>query len=300
MSGQGPTLQDRLEFFALVLLLGILQRLPLGTSRSLGRGLGSLVASVGLRRKVALENLHLAFPDWNETECLKVYRGMCRMMGITLADFSKLKAWTGDEVAQQMRFVDRGPLEVVASGGQGGIFLSGHYGNWELQCAASSAVSGEVAAMGGRQRNPLVEKLINDYRRAGGVTALTVRDGLRESVKHLKQGGLIATLADQDGGEKGVFDVFLGKPASVRPGVFRLAARLNLPVVVGFSVWKGDYWQTKLYPPIVPEAFQGDEEAVVLQLIQAFNRKLEAAVREHPDHWFWVHRRWKSQPKIMS
>ena len=296
MAGK-PTFKDRIEYAGLAGTMAALRALPLGAARSVGKGLGSMVARTGLRKQVALENLALAFPQMSPREHEGVYTRMCRLMGVTLAEFSKLGDWSPDDLRQHIRFANPEPLAQAAALGKGGMLLSGHFGNWELLCAASSLLSSNVAAIGGRQRNPLVEEMINRVRASGGVQALTVRTGLKEAVRHIRAGGLVATLADQDGGRDGIFADFFGLPASVRPGVFRLAVRLNTPVVMGYTVRKGDEWEIHLEELIIPSDIPGTQDEVTETLIRRFNSVLEKAVSNYPDHWFWVHRRWKTRPE---
>jgi KDO2-lipid IV(A) lauroyltransferase len=152
--------------------------------------------------------------------------------------------------------------------------------------------------LGARQRNPLVERMFSEYRARLGVEAVSVRSGLRPVVRALKRGRVVASLADQDGGRDGYFIDFFGRPASVQPGLFRLAARLGVPVVAGFALRTEDGWRGEIHPPWRPAPAEGEKavEREARKLAVAFTRLVEEYVRRRPDHWFWVHRRWKTRP----
>jgi KDO2-lipid IV(A) lauroyltransferase len=128
--------------------------------------------------------------------------------------------------------------------------------------------------------------------------ALTVRGGLRPLVRTLREGRLVASLADQDGGPDGIFLPFLGRVASVQAGLFRLAARLGTPLVIGFCWWEDGRWRGRLDPPVFPGAAAGPSavEAEARRLAARYTARVEEEVRRRPDHWFWVHRRWRTRP----
>ena len=294
-----PDVRDRLEAAAFRGLLAGLRSLGRERAYRAGEALGSFVANVvPLRRDVALENLRHAFPDLDEAERRRIHRDLCRNLGRVLADFARLPGLEAETLRGEVEVENVEHLRAMGERPGGALLLTGHFGNWEMLGAVVPLYGGEVTMMGATQRNPLVERMFNDARRRPGVEALSRGAGLKGVVRALRGGRLVASLADQDGGRGGFFLPFLGREASVQPGLFRLAARLGVPVLTAVSVWTGNGWKGIFDPPLEtrPPGTPEEVEAEARRLAEAYTRRLEARIREHPDHWFWVHRRWKTRP----
>jgi len=296
-SPRTPRLRDRLEYAALAAGLAALRAPGRRAGLRLGEALGACVARVApVRRDVALDNLRQALPGLDPEQRLTVYRALSRNLGRVLADFARLSVMEASAARNLVQFED---LSVLERHRGGALLLTAHYGNWEALAAALAARGFPLTVLGARQRNPLVEDLFSRYRSRMGLEAVSVSQGLRPVVRSLKEGRLVATLADQDGGPEGFFLPFLGRPASVQAGVFRLAVRTGVPVFTGFCYRDGDVWRAETQEPLLPQAGDSPEarEAEARRLAAAYTKRVEDYVRRRPDHWFWVHRRWHTRPQ---
>ncbi|HSG29870.1 MAG TPA: lysophospholipid acyltransferase family protein, partial [Candidatus Krumholzibacterium sp.] len=113
----------------------------------------------------------------------------------------------------------------------------------------------------------------------------------------LRKNRLVALLSDQDARRHGIFVDFFGTPASTYPGAAQFSYRSGAPVVFCYIVRGSDESHEAVFlPPVHPDTARSREEEVV-RLTAAHVKALEDAVKEHPDHYFWAHRRWKSSPK---
>jgi KDO2-lipid IV(A) lauroyltransferase len=292
-----PDLRDRIEYALFAGLLAVLRASSVAGSRRRGRWVGRFVDGiVPLRRRVALDNLGRAFPDRDERWCRDVYRGMCETMGMTLAEFARFQS--PGPLADMITIENAGAVAAALEGGRGAILLGAHLGNWEVMGAGLAEMGYPVTVLGARQRNPLVEDAFDRLRGQRSVRSITVGKSLRPIVEALRAGRCVATLADQDGGSEGFFLDFLGRPASVQPGIFRLAARSGVPLVTGFAVRDGAGQRGEMQDPLWPEAARAPEavEAEARRLAGIYTERVAAAVRRHPDHWLWVHRRWRTRP----
>ena len=292
-----PHLKDRIEYAALAGGLAVLRAPGLRGGRRLGEGLGTVSAHLlPIRRTVALDNLRQALPGLDSGQRVRVYRAMCRNLGRVLADFARLTVMDAEAIRAFVRFDG---LDRLARRTGGALLLSAHYANWEASAAGMAARGVPLTVLGARQRNPLVEDLFSRYRSRLGMEALSVRGGLRPIVSALRRGRVVATLADQDGGRDGFFVPFLGRPASVQAGLFRLAVRLGVPVYPGYCEPDGETWRSVVEEPLVPRSglTGGAAEAEARRIAEAFTARMELLVRAAPEHWFWVHRRWHTRPQ---
>jgi KDO2-lipid IV(A) lauroyltransferase len=294
-----PDVKDRMEHLAFSAVLAGLRAGSRASALRRGEALGRFLARrVPLRREVALENLRLAFPTGTEAEHRATYERMFEQLGRVLAEFARFGRRDPEPVSSFFDLQGRDHVASALEGGRGALLLTAHFGNWEAFGSAMAGAGVPVTVLGARQRNPLVEETFSRLRRRGGMGTLVVGQSLRPVVELLEHNACLATLADQDGGPQGFFLDFLGRKASVQSGLFRLAARRGLPIVIGFAGRHGDGWRNELDSPLFPEPRRDPREVEkeARRLALLYTRRVETVVRARPDHWFWVHRRWKTRP----
>lgn len=293
-----PDTRDRLEWWGFRAVLAVLRAGSREGGRRRGESLGRFVARViRLRRKVALENLALAFPEKTPSEHEAIYDSMCAQLGRVLSEFARIPT-DADTIPRHVHIDHPEVMDAARADGRGAILLTAHFGNWEWMGAAVQASGHPVTVIGARQRNPLVESLFADMRRHTGMKVATVGKSLKPILSTLNANRFAATLADQDGGRDGIFVEFFGRPASVQAGLFRLAARRGVPIATGFAYAEERGWSVRSQPVLFPRPVESPEqaEAEAARLAGIYAARVEAAVRERPDHWFWVHRRWRTRP----
>ena len=266
---------------------------------SLGAGaaLGELTAALGVRRKVAVENLARAFPERPAAERAAILRATYRELGRVAVEYLRLaelaRAPAGAVVA---RIGGLEHLERARNAGRGVILLSGHVGNAELL----GAVLGQrhpVDFVVQPLSNPGAERWIAWLRRACGVGSLSTHGGIKRVFTALRAGRWVAMLGDQDARSRGVFVPFFGRPASTALGPARFALATGAPIIMGFDVRRPDgRHEIELEPPL--EAGDPASPDAAERLTALHVARLERWVRERPESWFWLHRRWKTAPPV--
>jgi KDO2-lipid IV(A) lauroyltransferase len=287
-----------LDFFLLWLLFQAARPLPRPWALAVGRGLGDFVWSVvRFRRAIVLDNIRHAFgEERGEAGVRAIARAFYRNLGMTLLEFLKLPHLKPGEIDSLVDVEGVEHLRAVERAGGGAIFVSGHFGNWEYMGARSATLGIPVSFIVKTQHNAQVDRMQNRIRTGAGIGIIRTGASIKDMIRSLKQGGLIAMLADQDAGKDGVFVEFLGRQASVLKGAGYLSWRLNVPLVTCFIFRQPDGRHLAVVdPPVQPDRNLGQDEAV-RRLTEHHVRCLEAAVRRAPDHYYWVHRRWKTRP----
>ena len=176
------------------------------------------------------------------------------------------------------------------------MFVSGHFGNWELVGAKFSAEGFKVSAAVKTQSNSRVDRVQNEIRRGVGIGILRTDSSVKEMMQALRRGEMIALVADQDAGKEGHFADFMGREASVFKGPAYFAWRLKVPLLTVFIYRQpGGKHLVVVDPPVMPDP-EWDEETAVARLTELHVQRLEKAVRRAPEQYFWVHRRWKTRP----
>jgi len=267
--------------------------------RALGPGarLGDLAWALGLRRRVAEENLARAFPDRGDAERAEILRAHYRELGRVVAEYARLGELARAPVGRVVAAV-RGREHLERARGRGAILLSGHFGNFELvgaHCAQIHPTDFVVRPLG----NPGVEALLARERAAAGVGVISADIGVRAIYEALRAGRWVAMVADQDARRAGAFVPFLGRPASTATGPARIALATGAPIIMGFVTRCADgRMDLDVEPPLAPVDPRAPEAAVTLTALHT--ARLEAWVRRRPELWFWLHRRWKTRPPAIA
>lgn len=294
-------MKELLEYYAALTILKTLGVLPRRASLALGRLVGLTVYRLagGLKR-TGRTNLALAFPEKGEDERERILRGSFVNLGRGLAEFSRLpKLTTADDAYRAVRFVGRdGVMEAIASG-RGVLFLTGHMGSWELGpvCLRLSG-SPPVNFLVRRIDNPRVEAIADRYRTLCGNRTIPKAEAARPVLAAIRRGEMVGILADLNTLEReGVFVDFFGRPASTTTGLAGLALHSNAVVIPVFTYWdesEGRY-VLHFHEPLELER-TGSKDGDIRVNTQRFTRVIEDFVREHPDQWLWIHKRWKTRP----
>ncbi|MFN8587996.1 MAG: lysophospholipid acyltransferase family protein [Candidatus Eisenbacteria bacterium] len=259
----------------------------------LGAALGDLTRRLGIRVKVARDNLAQAFPELPEAAREEILRRTYREVGriaIEYGQFARLANEPTDAVFERIVGVEHAQSLV----GRGTVMFSGHYGNLEL-FAAHVARYNPVDLLVKPQSNPLVDKLIVKLRRQCGVGVIPTGGGVKQIFRSLRAGRWVAMAADQDARRHGVFVPFFGRLASTPEGPARISLQTGAPLLFGHVRRRPDgRHDVFLDPPREPRGPATDEN--VHELVAWYTSRLEEIIREQPEHWFWLHRRWKTAP----
>jgi len=292
-------LRHRLELFGVRLLIWLPALLPLRWSvKAAGALLGVLAFDVvRIRRGVTLENLGRAFGDaMPPAQRIRVGRRSYINFAKSMIEFSAIGRLGSERLRALVAVRGREHIDAALARGRGAVVVTGHFGSWELLGAAAVAHGMPADFLVGEQSNKSIDELMNGLRSAAGIGIIARGIAARGVFASLKAGRMVALLSDQDARRAGIFVDFLGIPSSTYPGAAQFAQRTGAPVVFCYIVRRPDETHEAVFlPPIEPDPAAGRDDETV-RLTQAYTTALEDAVRKHPDHYFWAHRRWKTRP----
>lgn len=247
-----------------------------------------------------MDNLRAAFGDrYSPREYRRLIRAMCRNLGMTLMEVAAIPRIDRAYVERWVRPSpgSRERLEAALGRGRGVIFIAGHFGNWELGGIVGALHGYPTMVLVREQGWPRLNRLLTQYRESKGCRVVTKGFALRELIRGLREGKVIGILADQDAGKNGVLSPLFGRLASTASGAMELSLKTGAPILPLFIVReKGPaYWMVVGEPLEIPA--RGTREERVRAGIAAYLRALERKIRERPEQWLWLHRRWKSTPE---
>jgi KDO2-lipid IV(A) lauroyltransferase len=303
MAKERSKLADYLVYLAVRILVCLIQVLSYPAGLRLARGLAWLAYRVDRRhRLVADDNLRHAFGDALDDErrdelVRAVYRHFCALVVVMIHLPRKLHPlnWRA-----HMDLVSGGGLRMVEAllSGRPVLLVTGHFGNWEMGGYLMGLLGFRTFAIARALDNPHLDRFLRGFRERTGQRVLAKQGEFERIRDVLDGGGVLGTLADQDAGQRGPFVEFFGRPASTHKAVAVMALEYGVTLVVLGVPQVGEpmRYRTEVEDVIRPEEYDGRPDAIPA-ITQRFTSALERVVRRHPEQYFWLHRRWKHQPK---
>lgn len=292
-----PTFHHRLEYGLFRTAEALIRLLPWRAALALGGAVGRTFHRLDSRhRRVVRENLRRSDLGLSETE-IRVVAGACfSHFGSLLFGTVRMLRMSDAQVRSLVRFEGLEHFDAAAAPGKGFIGLTGHFGNWELMALALSLEGRTLAVIGRELDNPLLEPYLRGLRGRFGNTVIPKEGAMRGTLKVFRQGKAVGFLLDQDATVNGVFTRFFGRWASTHPTAGLLAVKNGLPIVPIFNRVHLDGTLTVVvHPPLVVPS-SGNLERDTWIATQAMTWCIEAEGRRDPARWFWMHRRYKTQP----
>jgi KDO2-lipid IV(A) lauroyltransferase len=275
----------------------VVRRLPRRLVLALGRRLGRLWGALDKRHlRIAADNLRHAFPDWDEERIQRTARGVYGHFGTILFDILWMEGRTREEL---LALTDVEGLEVgraAVASGRGVVCPTGHFGNWEFQGVVSPLLVGPFSVVARPLDNPALDRRLVGLRTSTGNTVIYKKRALSQIMQTIRGGGVVAIVIDQNVQAKdGIFVEFFGRPACTTTVAAALALKTGCWIVPVHCVLGPDGRYKMVYGPEVEwKGGRGPED--VAALTQHLTSIIEGWVREHPEQWLWLHRRWKTRP----
>ena len=279
--------------------VAILGNLPRKLSRALGSGIGSVAFhGLGRLRKVGLRNLQLAFPQKTDAGREEILRSVYRNLGYLLAEFCQMPRYTPEEASRFIRYEGLENYLNARDRGKGVLVLTGHLGAWELSSFYHSLMGYPMGMVIRRLDNPLVDAFVNRVRCLHGNRVIHKDDFARGLIASMRAGETVGILMDTNmTPPQGVFVPFFGVQACTASGMARIALKTGAAVVPGFLLWEeGEQKYVLRFGEEVAVTSTGDAEADALANTARFTAVIEGYIRQYPEQWLWMHRRWKTRP----
>ncbi|MBN1465302.1 lysophospholipid acyltransferase family protein [candidate division KSB1 bacterium] len=293
--------KNRIEYAALLLVTRIVQSLTPIAAVKLGRFLGAAVYHcMPIRKAVVLQNLHKALPERTTKERRHIAHNTYVMFGQNFFEFMRTPVRSSAEIADRVRMHNLDVLRDSYRSGCGTLLMSGHFGNWEVMACAVVAAGFPLVVIARRQRNTLVDEMINSFRRSAGIETAPLGMGVREFLRALRQNKFVALLADQDAHSEGVFVDYFNIPSATAAGPALLALKTGAQLIFATCIQRQDGCYEAFFEKIPTDDLSGVSDENVRIVTQRHATKLEEKVRRWPDQWFWMHRRWKTAPPTLQ
>jgi len=291
----------RLEYVLFLGLFFFFRLLPFRVAFHTGEAVGWLLYLFDRgHRRTGLLNLALAFPHKSVAEHRQILRASLLNFGRLIAEFCHLQRLTPENIRARVQFGDFLQWQQIIAQVQhtGALILTGHFGNWELLGYAHACCGFPGHIIHRRLRNALIDDFITRERERCGTKIIKKTTAGVEVFRAIRNKGIIVVAVDQNAsGRMGVFVPFFSRLASTSTGLAGLALASGVPVIPVFLVRESGSWRHRiiLLPSVAPIR-TGDQEADLQATTAKFTAVFQHMVEQYPDHWLWVHKRWKRRP----
>ena len=285
----------RIEFILFQFFKWIVLALPLKSASRLGAMLGGgAYYIIGGRRRIALDNLRMAFPEKTEQERTKIAKGAFRNFGIMFVEMLWFPNLTEPILAKLVTYHNVDIIPDAEDRQKGIVLVTAHFANWELGgLLMGKRLRSSMLIIVQTQTNKLVDKVINEHRCLFGNRVVPTGMSVREIIRTLEQHGAVAMAADQSAAKESVHVEFFGRKVATHEGPAVFSLRTGAALILFFFVRKPDYTYDSYVELISLENLPEDREERVIALTQRHTKVLEKYIRQYPDQWLWLHRRWK-------
>jgi KDO2-lipid IV(A) lauroyltransferase len=249
---------------------------------------------IPIRKKTVLENLHNAFPDYDEKKLKSIAFGSYKSFAIALAEILYIPGMSKEDIKKQ---VDCNNVELIREKyeeNNGVILLSAHFGNWEFMATSLAAqLNIPISVVIKPQRNPYVTNWMNKVRTKWNNEIVPLGISIRQTYQTIKDKKIVAMVADQRGPEESIKINFFGRNLTVLTGPAALSLKTGAPILYGISVRQDDYSYKSVMTEISNENLPESNEEKIKELSQRHMTYLEGYIRKYPEQWLWMHKRWK-------
>jgi KDO2-lipid IV(A) lauroyltransferase len=302
MSKLRSNLLDRVVFTFVRLGIALVQMLTDSAASRLASFLGWFAYMIDRRhRRVADENLRFAYPHATDADRDRLVRRTFRHFASMAVELARMaRGINRNSRTRFAPFAGRPDEHVLAlTSGRKVIMVTGHIGNWEVGSYCFGLFGLRYTAIARPLDNPYLENWLRTLRERTGQSFVAKKGEFDQIVNVLNEGRVLGIVADQDAGPKGLFVNFLGRPASTHKALALMALEHKALLVISGMPrvrWPRQYRGS---PAAVIDAAEfADRPDAVRALTEAWTNALEQIIRQHPEQYFWLHRRWKSQPAV--
>lgn len=291
---------DFLAYIAFRAFVWFVNLLPLSAALRLGGAIGGAVFRLhGARRRMVADNIMKALgPQMTSAGALAVAASFYGNLGMGLIEFARLERLDRGYVDLNVTFEGLEHADRELKKGRGVVFLSAHFGNWELLNASLALRGYPVNAVVRPLDNPYMDDYIERLRTGFGGSVIGKKNAVRRMLDVLSRNGILGILLDQRASRRDGIEVdFFGLPARTSKGLAAIVMKTGSAVIPVFIRRDGGLRHRVTLRPPLDITSTGNREGDIRENTQRFTSAIEDFIRPYPSEWFWFHSRWERRRK---
>ncbi len=240
-----------------------------------------------IRKKDALENLAIAFPEKNQEDRITILKKTYVFFSKSFLQFLAInKSYTFINInAEGHELLEEGLIK-----GRGIILVTAHFGKWEVMSTWLGSHGYPCIAVAQKQKNIGADIYFRELRQGTGMGMIYRKSAIKHMYRILEENKILILASDQDAKHRGVFVDFFGQKASTPKGVARFHQQSGADMLFITCQVEPSGINSMHVQKIEPK------ETTVESITQTFTLMLEEKIRTYPEQYFWFHRRWKTKP----
>lgn len=244
--------------------------------------------------KIARANLDLVYKDTiSQKRKEEIIYNSYRSLVFNMYEFIENQTISKDELLKKANILNKEIIEKAFQDNRKIIYITAHYGGWEITLPYIALMFGEIAVVNRRMNNPHIQKKYEIARSKNKITMLEKESAAKGMLKAFKDNKSIAVVIDQHIGS-GIEIEFLGQKDKATDSTSRLALKFDAIIIPIFTINNGFRdWTIKVCEPIDVKTFEFKTEDKVRELTQLQNDIVSKQIFEKPDYWLWQHKRFK-------
>ena len=292
---------DYLVYLGARVAIMFVEMLPVRVGYALARAIGSAIYHLDRRhREIAIDQLRGSFPDWPEAKIRRTARASVRnMVCMGLELLLAPRHIRPDTWRRHIRLRNmEGVVATLIARDRPMVLVTGHFGNWELAGYFSAAIGLAFNSVARQIDNPYINDLIFGVRQRTGQRMIYKQGAAAQIARAFDSNEAVSMVCDQDAGARGLFVDYFGRPASTFKSIGLLAMQYEAPIAVICCRRLDGQFNFEIFNQRLIEPSEwADKDDPLRWITQEYTTALETAVRTQPDQYFWVHRRWKHEPR---
>lgn len=271
--------------------------LPRPARNGLGHFIGFLWFDVlRIRRKIAIDNVGIAFPNLPMSERVRIARASLHHMGRTIVEYTRFPFTKRADVEREAIFEGFENLDNALKDGRGALLMTCHLGNGDYAISAMSLVGYPINLISKEFKSRWLNELWFGMRRKHGTRFISAEKSSFEILKALRRNEFVFFVLDQFMGPPvGVRTTFFGKETGTAAGCALIANRTEAPVLPCYTYRREDGRHVLVIEPPIP--FERLDNSLrqknITVMTQTYTDKIQTIVQRYPEQWMWIHRRWK-------
>ena len=261
-----------------------------------GRLFGNIAYSFDVRhRRIVRRNLKFAYPEWTWSHVQKTTRHVFQNLFITLFEIFQLACFSKEDILNRVKLQGEENIKEYMANPEGLVMISLHLGSWEFIPHFMTSYFNRTAASVARQVKPyILNTFIHRYRTSFGCEILYKKKIFPEMRKTVREGKILGIMIDQGTSlSKGMEVNFFGKTVTATPAAALLAMRHNCPVIPVFCKREDDASLTIVIDKPLKLQKTGNLRSDLHVNTQIMTSAIEKIIRDYPEQWLWMHKRWK-------